>query len=121
MIICLSACAMSPQVEYDNFVTDLDLICRFEETAFNIEFGRWSETFQKDIIVLLKDLKTFRGDDPKSIAINNQLIKSANAFLIASREYYADNDEKGDENYNYAINKYKEAITNYHDYVSQDF
>lgn len=113
----LSGCVLTPQVEFDNFVTDLDVVNRFEEIAFNIEFGRWSNTFQKDITFLIQDLASFEGEDVKSVSINNKFIKSANSFLESSVYYYNDNNFKGGTTYQYAIAKYKEALVDYHEFV----
>jgi len=115
--VILTGCTLTPQVEFDNFVTDLDLISRFEEIAFNIEFGRNSETFQKGIRVLLQDLKSFEGSNEKSMNINGKFIKSAQAFLDASKYYFDDQNASGKESYQYGKNKYEEALLDFHAFV----
>jgi len=115
--VILTGCALTPQVELDNFVTDLDLICRFEEVAFNIEFGRWSKTFQKEIEVLIKDLESYDGTDEKSKSINGKFIKSAQAFLESSHYYFTDQNSTGDRLYQYGKNKYEEALSDYYAFV----
>jgi hypothetical protein len=117
IIVMFSGCDITPQVELDNFVTDLDLISRFEKIAFNIEFGRWSQIFQEDIEYLIQDLETFEGTHEKSLSVNTKFIKSANAFLDSSRYYFEKNDYQAKLSYTYAKEKYEEALVEYYKFV----
>jgi|GEM_PF-3382825 len=113
------SCQLSPAVAYDNFITDLDIIYRFEEVAFNVEFGRYSSIFQSDIEYIIRDLETLNLNDSEANRINNMFIKSAKSFISAS-EYYLDADHtSGIRSHAYAISKYEEALTAYHKYIEE--
>ncbi|MEX1307096.1 MAG: hypothetical protein AB1Z19_01055 [Eubacteriales bacterium] len=114
------ACAEAPQVAYDNFVTDLDILYRLEQTAFNVEFGRYSETWQRDIKAIIVDLETCTVEDEEAVRINNMFIKSARAFLEASQLFLEGSDQARQEGYdkkNYAESKYREATAAYQAYI----
>ena len=121
MVFSSLACTESPQVDYDNFITDLDILYRLEQVAFNVEFGRYSDVWQKDIRAIITDLETCTIEDGEAVRINNMFIKSANAFLEASQLFLEGSDEARYEGYdqqNYAVSKYREATSAYHDYIT---
>jgi len=116
-------CTLTPQVAYDNFITDLDVLYRMEEIAFNVEFGRYSGTWQREIEALKKDLETFDINDEEALRINNMFIKSADAFLTASQLFLQGSDQARYEAYDlqaYAVSKYREANDAYHEYIDDE-
>jgi len=117
LTIILSSCQLSPNVAYDNFITDLDILYRFEDIAFNIEFGRYSSIFQSDIKYIIRDLETLEIDDKEAVKINNKFLKSANAFLRASINYDNGSKDHAMVVHEYAKNKYEEALTAYYNFV----
>ncbi len=125
VVTLLSAvsCVLSPRVAYDNFITDMDILYRLEEAAFNVEFGRYSEVWQREIESIITDLETCPVDDAEAVRINNMFIKSANAFLDASQLFLDGSDEariKGYERKDYAESKYREANEAYQKYINQE-
>jgi len=115
----LISCTLSPQVAYDNFVTDLDVLYRFEEIAFNVEFGRYSNTFQADIRYLILDLNTLNIDHPEVKRINRAFINSANNFLRASEYYLNDQNDQGSYYLEEAKDGYNDALQNYYDFITR--
>lgn len=110
-------CQVSPNIAYDNFITDLDIIYRFEDIAFNIEFGRYSSVFQSDIKYLIKDIKTLNIEDIKANSINSLFLLSANSFLRASINLNNGNDVHAQVIHEFAKSKYVEALTEYNNYI----
>ena len=115
----LISCTLSPQVAYDNFVTDLDVLYRFEEIAFNVEFGRYSNTFQADIRYLILDLNTLNIDHPEVKRINRAFINSANNFLRASEYYLNDQNDQGSYYLEEAEDGYNDALQDYYDFITR--
>ncbi len=113
----LTACAVSPEVAYDNFITDLDVIYRFEEIAFDVEFGRYSSIFQSEINFLIVDLETFNIDSIRAKKINDKFISSAEDFLSASQSYLNRDDEAGDDYLKTAEAKYNSALSDFYDFI----
>ena len=118
-VFIFSGCQLSPEIAYDNFITDLDVLYRFEEIAFNVEFGRYSSIFQSDIRYLIRDLETFNITSTRAERINDTFIESAERFLKAS-EYYLEGEEDSGEYYlTDAETKYNEALTAFYDFIIQ--
>ncbi len=120
LIFSSVSCTESPQVAYDNFFTDLDILYRLEQVAFNVEFGRYSDVWQRDIQSVIDDLETCPVDSEEALRINNMFIKSAQAFLDASQLFLEGSDKarmEGYERQDYAKSKYREATSAYHAYI----
>ncbi len=123
LVFSTASCALSPRVAYDNFITDLDILYRLEQAAFNVEFGRYSDIWQRDIESIITDLETCPVEDPEALRINGMFIKTAQAFLDASRLFLDGSDKARMEAYDlqaYGKSKYGEAISAYQTYIIQE-
>ena len=66
LLLMLTACALDPFEEYENFVMDMDINARIEDTLTDAYKGNTSPFFISSVEALYFDLQSFNADDYQS-------------------------------------------------------
>ena len=59
IVIFLTACALDPFEQYENFIMDMDVNSRFEEAFYNVNKGDTSPFFVSNVEALYYDLESY--------------------------------------------------------------
>lgn len=129
-IFFLSACALDPFEQYENFIMDMDINSRFDEAFYYVNKGDTSPFFVSSVEALYYDLESYdEGDTEKNAPkiegqidpgdINQYYTDCVILLLRAIENNKEDKPQTAQIEFTQALDKYRSAQELYQQFLEQ--
>lgn len=118
-LLMLTACALDPFEEYENFVMDMDLNARIEDALYSVADGDSSPFFKSSVESIYYDLQSFNEDDYSAGILQEEIAHdytpgNINTYYVDCVQLILDAIEQNEKgNYNTAKLYYDQALEKY--------